>query len=380
MEGVKLRRAVKIEKIESLYASKYGNNKLFLLNSTVSLKFKEGTSVLDHLNEFQGILDQMLEMSIKFEDKILELLLLNSLPESWETFKVSLTNSTPNGIVLLQMVNGSVLNEKMRRKAQVKIGREVRKRNKKEEEKIAEKKEKKGKKGKSKEKDHDDNNDRVTTVTGNDLVILRDFESFNLVSDESMWIIDSGATLHVTPKKEFFTSYTIGDFGVLKMGNDGVTKEALGLYFEVKEPSVGELPKHLWGEALYTVVHVININPTIALNTEVPDKIWFYKDVKYDHLRIFYCNAFVHIPKDKRSKLDMKTRQCIFIGYVHDEYGYRLYDPVKKKLVRSRDVQFMEDQTIENIDKNGKQHNYVGDQQLGDGFDIPLDDDAEEEQ
>ncbi|RDY05684.1 hypothetical protein CR513_10445, partial [Mucuna pruriens] len=45
-----------------------------------------------------------------------------------------------------------------------------------------------------------------------------------------------------------------------------------------------------------------------------------------------------------------------------------LYDPVKKKFVRSHDVQFMEDQTIEDIDK------------LGDGFDIPLDDDAKEEQ
>jgi len=39
-----------------------------------------------------------------------------------------------------------------------------------------------------------------------------------------MCIIDSGATLHVTPRKEFFTSYTSDDFGVLKMGNDGVSK------------------------------------------------------------------------------------------------------------------------------------------------------------
>ncbi|RDX88389.1 hypothetical protein CR513_30026, partial [Mucuna pruriens] len=44
-------------KIESLYASKCGNNKLFLLNSIVSLKFKGGTSISDHLNEFQGIID-----------------------------------------------------------------------------------------------------------------------------------------------------------------------------------------------------------------------------------------------------------------------------------------------------------------------------------
>ena len=78
------------------------------------------------------------------------------------------------------------------------------------------------KKGKQKEKDHDD--DCVTTAISDDLVILHDPDSLNLVFDENMWIIDSGATLHVTTRKEFFTSYTPGDFGVLKMGNDGVSK------------------------------------------------------------------------------------------------------------------------------------------------------------
>ncbi|RDY10792.1 hypothetical protein CR513_04627, partial [Mucuna pruriens] len=38
------------EKIESLYALKYGNNKLFLLKSIVSLKLKEGASLSNHLN------------------------------------------------------------------------------------------------------------------------------------------------------------------------------------------------------------------------------------------------------------------------------------------------------------------------------------------
>ena len=83
------------------------------------------------------------------------------------------------------------------------------------------KKESKDKKGKQKEKDHHD--DCVTTATSDDLVILHDPKSLNLVSDESMWIIDSGATLHVTTRKEFFTSYnTPSDFGVLKMGDDSV--------------------------------------------------------------------------------------------------------------------------------------------------------------
>ncbi|RDX88864.1 hypothetical protein CR513_29482, partial [Mucuna pruriens] len=242
--------------MKSLYASKCENDKLFLLNSIVSLKFKEDTSLSDHLNEFQMIIDQMSRMDIKFEDEILGLLLLNSLPVSWETFKVSITNSALNDVVSLQMVKGSVLNKEMRRKTQghfylslrylsLKIGGGVRKMK----EKIVEVSpssdtkmwsittvtkqgiyrsiENKGKKGKSKEKDDDDDNDdddRVTTATGDDLVILRDFELVNLVSDESMWIIDSDVTLHVTQRKGFFTSYTSGDFRVLKMSNDGVTK------------------------------------------------------------------------------------------------------------------------------------------------------------
>ncbi|RDX90379.1 hypothetical protein CR513_27759, partial [Mucuna pruriens] len=202
-ESIEIHARTLWEKIESLYASKCRNNKLFLLNSIMSLKFKEGASLSDHLNEFQGIIDQMLGMDIKFEDEILGLLLLNFLPKSWETFKVFITNLAPNDVVSLQMVKDNVLNEEMRRKEQGSSSQS-------EKHCFLWKKENKDKKGKSKEKDDDD--DRVTTAT------------VNLVSNESMWIIDSSATLHVTPRKKFFTSYTSGDFGVLKMGNDGVTK------------------------------------------------------------------------------------------------------------------------------------------------------------
>ncbi|RDX96043.1 hypothetical protein CR513_21349, partial [Mucuna pruriens] len=61
---------------------------------------------------------EKLGMGIKFEDEILGLLLLNSLPESWKTFKVFIINSAPNEVVSLQMVKDSVLNEEMRRKTQ----------------------------------------------------------------------------------------------------------------------------------------------------------------------------------------------------------------------------------------------------------------------
>ena len=185
--------------------------------------------------------------------------LLINLPNSWETFRVSMISVTPNGIIPLQMEKTSALNEKMRRKARgtssqsgvlvtEKMGKSQKKkmkggRNKSRSKSRSRykdvkchychrtshiqrncflwKKESKDKKGKQKKKDHVD--DCVTTATSDDLVILPDLDSLNLLSDESMWIIDNGATLHVTTKKEFFISYTLGDFGVLKMGNDGVS-------------------------------------------------------------------------------------------------------------------------------------------------------------
>jgi hypothetical protein len=60
---------------------------------------------------------------------------------------------------------------------------------------------------------------------------------------------------------------------------------------------------------------------------------------------------FVHIPQDERLKIDAKIRQCIFLGYGLDEFEYKLFDPIAKKVMRSCDVVFCEDQTIGDIMK-----------------------------
>ncbi|KAG6538222.1 hypothetical protein ZIOFF_003334 [Zingiber officinale] len=70
-----------------------------------------------------------------------------------------------------------------------------------------------------------------------------------------------------------------------------------------------------------------------------------------DHLKVFGCRAFVHVPKDERAKLDSKTKQCIYLGSPRDEFGYQLWDPVNKKIIKSRDVMFFEDQTIKGTKK-----------------------------
>ena len=50
----------------------------------------------------------------------------------------------------------------------------------------------------------------------------------------------------------------------------------------------------------------------------------------------------MYVPKEQRLHLDSKSTPCIFIMYVDEEYSYRLFDPKKKKVGRSRDVVFYE--------------------------------------
>ena len=59
-------------------------------------------------------------------------------------------------------------------------------------------------------------------------------------------------------------------------------------------------------------------------------------------MKVFGCDAYVHVPKEKRTKLDSKFEKCIFIGYKDGLKGYKIWNPVTRKVVYNRDVVFRE--------------------------------------
>ena len=67
------------------------------------------------------------------------------------------------------------------------------------------------------------------------------------------------------------------------------------------------------------------------------------------HLKVFGCEAFVHVPKEKRRKLDNKAEKCIFVGYKDGIKGYKLWNPITRKVVYNRDVVFRE---VKNTSRN----------------------------
>ncbi|GKV28962.1 hypothetical protein SLEP1_g37944 [Rubroshorea leprosula] len=103
-------------KLEELFERKNALKKASLIRKLVNLKYKEGKNVSEHLNKFQEILNELVTGKLAIDDEVQALILLSSLPDSWETLVVTLSNSTRDGEMTLQLVKDSILSEESKRK------------------------------------------------------------------------------------------------------------------------------------------------------------------------------------------------------------------------------------------------------------------------
>ena len=78
----------------------------------------------------------------------------------------------------------------------------------------------------AKENDDAQKNDKENTasIIDDDLGIVYDESSINLTCHTSDWVIDSGASFHVTAHRDYFTSYVNGDYGHVRIRNEGTSK------------------------------------------------------------------------------------------------------------------------------------------------------------
>jgi hypothetical protein len=78
------------------------------------------------------------------------------------------------------------------------------------------------------------------------------------------------------------------------------------------------------------------------LDGRILEEGWIGKKANYYFLKTFGCEAFVHIDKENRTKLESKSKKYTFIGYSVNDFGYRLRDYENNKIIRSRDAIFNE--------------------------------------
>ena len=136
-------------------------------------------------------------------------------------------------------------------------------------------------------------------------------------------------------KHEITAPYHPDQNGVVERANRTIMGRVRAIIEDAK------FPKELWDEIAMTVVYLKNLSPTAALDNLTPHEAWYGVKPNLQHLRILGCMAYVHVPEEKRIKLDSHTMKGQLIGYGGTNQ-WKVWIPEKEEVVLSRDVIFDE--------------------------------------
>ncbi|GJX70823.1 putative RNA-directed DNA polymerase [Tanacetum coccineum] len=292
-------------------------------------------SVFPITGDCTGIINQLAGMGIKFEDEIQGLWLLGTLPDTWETFRTSLSNSAPDGVITMELAKGSILNEETRRKSQgsssqsdvlvtERRGRSQSRgpsnrgnhRSSSSKGKFADLKKKRTKKKKNynnqknkhKKDDDGDDNTKVNTTT-DEFFVCYDYDMVNLANDDSSWILDSGATCHV------FSD----DDGYHNSSGNGLWKVTLGSLYcgiEGKRKAKTRLAFR-FVLLLEWRTYLIVLHSMFVVLDEVLNTWWGFGAAKMFHTVIYEFLDARHLcifHKDEKIKSLSNGKPCVFLG------------------------------------------------------------------
>ena len=242
-----------IQALAEMYEKPSANNKVYLMKKLFNLKMFESGLVVEYLNSFNTIVNQLVSVGIKFDDKICALILLASLPNSWEPMKAAIINSIGNAILKFIDVRNAILVKKVWRKdfgeastSNLVLNVDGRGRN-------YERNKGNGKLGKSKngmgksrngrnlecwnygktghpKKDYkvprknEDKNDAANVVTDE----VRDALILSIDDSYDSWVLDSGASFHTIAHCDLLENYLPGNHGNVYLA-DGEPLDVIGI-------------------------------------------------------------------------------------------------------------------------------------------------------
>ena len=137
-------------------------------------------------------------------------------------------------------------------------------------------------------------------------------------------------------RRQLTAPYTPSQNGVVERANRTIVEAARTTL------QASGLPKSFWAEAAAHAIFVRNRLPTKAVRLVTPFQAWHGRKPDADILRPFGCIAHAQISAVHLTKLDAKSRRCVFLGFAVDSAQYRLYDPATSEVFQSRDVKFDE--------------------------------------
>ncbi|XP_058777098.1 uncharacterized protein LOC131651452 [Vicia villosa] len=153
-----------------------------------------------------------------------------------------------------------------------------------------------------------------------------------------------------------FTSTACIIQGNLTLMKIGAARIHQGLYSLILPAAHTSIPQ-------YDVPHPhINILPSKLLKYDCPYKLLYNVIPDYMHMKIFGSLVYACTKLVSRSKLDSRSRKCVFLGFQNGVKGCLLYDLNNKNIFISRDVIHFENifpfTTLQNTESNSPQPIY----------------------
>ena len=93
-----------------------------------------------------------------------------------------------------------------------------------------------------------------------------------------------------------------------------------------------DMPNSLWAEATSIAVYIQNRCPHAILKDKTLEEVFSRIKPEVGHLRIFGCPIYIHVPKEKRTKMEPSRKKGVFVGYSENSKAYRIYVQGQRKI------------------------------------------------
>ena len=79
-------------------------------------------------------------------------------------------------------------------------------------------------KGKYEKNDSEKNTTTIVIAEGAVVLSIEEQKCEHIANNDVEWVVDSATPYHIIPTKGLFTTYKVGDFGIVKMGDSSYSK------------------------------------------------------------------------------------------------------------------------------------------------------------
>lgn len=169
----------------------------------------------------------------------------------------------------------------------------------------------------------------VENDTGNRVGILRSDNGTEFIDKVIKNIIEEHGMRH-----QLSIAYTPEQNGRAERDNRTIVESARSMILEKG------LGKEFWAETVNTAVYILNRTGSSPQEGKTSYKVYFNKSPVWSYLCTFGCDAYVHIPKQKRKKWCSKSKKGIIVGYPENFKGYKIYFKDAHSMELHRDVIF----------------------------------------